>query len=408
MSEDAELGERRFTDSQLEAGWAKDGVSWHEGENGYLYRAGQLLAATDGLDEDDLRGQLRERGFEVGDEPVPGLTRLTVRTGADADPKVPELLDDLRRRDEEDTRPLPRVTANHVVFGLVHRLWGPAAWPERTTDHHNALPTSGSLPGRCVTIAVLDTGINDHPWFGGRVHCDPNAAEDLGTTALAMQAGHGTFIAGIVERYAPGADLDCRRVLSSNGHVDDVDLALQLWDCRHADIISLSLGGPTHDDVGMPALDAVLSRCRRENPDLVVVASAGNASTDRPFFPAASKGVIGVAALDDRGNRAPFSNYGWWVDACAPGHRTLSTYPMAAKKSVAAGLRTPDGSTLADFDGWARWSGTSFAAPTVAAAIAAAVHPGVSAREAAHQLLTAAASTWRPGLGVTINPTPYA
>jgi hypothetical protein len=418
VAEQGELGEhgnRRFSDEELQAGWERDGVAWNEDEehgNGYLYVDRQLLAATEGLDEHDLRGRLADVGFEVIDEPVPGVSRLAIPEDDERESDVPALLDDLRRReDEHDTRPLPRVTANHVVFGLVHRLWGPAAWPERTKDRHGPLPTTGPLPGESVKIAVLDTGVNDHPWFAGRVQCDPNAADDLdpdGNGALAMQAGHGTFIAGIVERYAPGADVDCRRVLSSNGHVDDLDLAKKVWECRHADIISLSLGGPTHDDVGLPALEAVLARCRAVNPNLVVVASAGNASTDRPFFPAASKGVIGVAALDDRGNRAPFSNYGWWVDACAPGHRALSTYPVAAASSAAAGLTTPDGHSLADFNGWARWSGTSFAAPVVAAAIAASMSAGVSAREAAQRLLTAAASTWRPGLGVTINPIAYA
>ncbi|NED51479.1 peptidase S8 and S53 subtilisin kexin sedolisin, partial [Micromonospora aurantiaca] len=50
----------------------------------------------------------------------------------------------------------------------------------------------------------------------------------------------------------------------------------------------------------------------------VVVACAGNAATDRPFWPAAMKPVIGVAALDGA-DRAWFSNHGWWVDACAQG-----------------------------------------------------------------------------------------
>jgi hypothetical protein len=405
-----------FSDEELEAAWMKDGVAWHEGEDahndGYLYRPRQLLAATEDL-TDELVERLADHGLERDvEEPVPGLSRLAVAEGDEREPPIPDILDGLRRRHgEEDTRQLPQITANHVIFGLVHRLWGPSGWPQRTEDRPQPLPTSESLPGRYVTIAVLDTGVNDHPWYAGRVHCDPTRADDLdpdGNGELALQAGHGTFIAGIVKRYAPGADVDCRRVLSTNGHVDDLDLALKLWDCRHADIISLSLGGPTHDDVGLFAIDAVLAKCREVNPDLVVVASAGNASTDRPFFPAASKGVIGVAALDDNGNRAPFSNHGWWVDACAPGHLALSTYPVADGSSVAAGLHFPDGTPLADFDGWARWSGTSFAAPLVAAAIAAATHTGISARAAAQQLFTSAASTWRPGLGVTINPTAYA
>ena len=42
------------------------------------------------------------------------------------------------------------------------------------------------------------------------------------------------------------------------------------------------------------------------------------------------------------------------------------------------------------FTGWSEWSGTSFAAPKVAAAIAAGVRPGITPREAADELLATA------------------
>ena len=45
---------------------------------------------------------------------------------------------------------------------------------------------------------------------------------------------------------------------------------------------------------------------------------------------------------------------------------------------------------LAHLKGWAHWSGTSFSAPHVAAEIAKRVRDGVSARQAAHQVLGAA------------------
>jgi hypothetical protein len=61
-----------------------------------------------------------------------------------------------------------------------------------------------------------------------------------------------------------------------------------------------------------------------------------------------------------------------------------------------------------DFDGWAFWDGTSFAAPVVAAAVAAEMtNGGGSAREAAARLIHAAAGTLQPGIGVLIAPTDY-
>ena len=53
-------------------------------------------------------------------------------------------------------------------------------------------------------------------------------------------------------------------------------------------------------------------------------------------------------------------------------------------------------------DGWARWSGTSFAAPQVAAEIARRVQGGTTARQASGQVLDAA--TWVPGIGPVLTP----
>ncbi|HUF99832.1 MAG TPA: hypothetical protein VMM60_17020, partial [Ilumatobacter sp.] len=58
---------------------------------------------------------------------------------------------------------------------------------------------------------------------------------------------------------------------------------------------------------------------------------------------------------------AAFTNYGPWVDACAPGVGIVSTFFDLGDQARLDG---------GDFDGWAIWSGTSFAAPVVAASIA--------------------------------------
>jgi subtilisin family serine protease len=92
---------------------------------------------------------------------------------------------------------------------------------------------------------------------------------------------------------------------------------------------------------------------------LAAVVAAGTFGSNRPFYPAALKNCIAVGALESDGERrAEFSNHGWWVDACA------------VTQNVAGPFLTdtmPDGQT---FDGFATWSGTSFAAPRVAGAIA--------------------------------------
>ena len=57
----------------------------------------------------------------------------------------------------------------------------------------------------------------------------------------------------------------------------------------------------------------------------VVIFSAGNANT--PYgSPGNYEGCISVGAINKNGSRASFSNYGDWVDICAPGVGVYSTY----------------------------------------------------------------------------------
>jgi len=130
----------------------------------------------------------------------------------------------------------------------------------------------------------------------------------------------------------------------------------------------------------------------------VVVAAAGNSGLCRPFFPAALPTVVGVGALDSAG-RAWFSNFGGWVDACAPGVGVVSTFffgttePLKPKKSQ----------DHARFDGWAQWSGTSFSAPKVAAAIAQEMILGGSGAPAAWTRVGDYRRFRYPDLGVVVN-----
>ena len=99
-------------------------------------------------------------------------------------------------------------------------------------------------------------------------------------------------------------------------------------------------------------------------PTSLVVASAGNNASCRPYFPAALPNVVAVGGLDS-GGRAAFSNFGPWVDACAPAVDVVSTFFIDYDDVIdaASGL-------VNEYRGWATWSGTSFAAPKVAAVVA--------------------------------------
>jgi hypothetical protein len=232
-----------------------------------------------------------------------------------------------------------------------------------------------------VTAAVLDTGLDPHPWFAGRPWFaewghSPEVLDGDGGDGQDRQAGHGTFVAGVLLRHAPGVVLRHHRVLSSSGLSDDLTVAAGLSRVRRTaaergerlDVVVLTAGCHTADDTCPP----VLRREAERASGTVVVAAAGNGGTSRPFWPAALPEVLAVGA-----RAAPFSNHGDWVGAWAQGVDVVSAFPR---------LRPAAGDSDADTEtrryGFARWSGTSFAAPRVAAEVAALIHDGHPAAEA--------------------------
>jgi hypothetical protein len=237
---------------------------------------------------------------------------------------------------------------------------------------------------------------------------DGPAAGDPLVGELNDATGHGTFIAGIVRQAAPDARVLAIRIMHSDDVVYEGDLicALALLADRIAaaeqgsmaemvDVVSLSLG--YFDESSADVTDSSgLWQVIRLLLDLgvPVVAAAGNYSTRRRFFPAAFSlepspvPVISVGALNPNGSKALFSDGGDWVRAWAAGAAVVSTYPDDVNGSLTAQVKVdpqpggvppqrgrPDDREALDPDdfrgGFATWSGTSFAAPLIAAQIAA-------------------------------------
>jgi hypothetical protein len=399
-------------------------ASGRRDEGEYHFVPGEILIDDDNAKDPQVRNVLKdysltpypptgpatEGGPAVPPEetrPLPPVSKMRMLTmPADADQRivVPEIVDRVRRLDPRAR--WPQVAPNHVLFGATHKMFGPTEPPKPRKPAFDRLPDV--LVGEGVTVAVLDTGIVEHPVlpdFDPNEFDEPDEDDD---DELDWEAGHGTFIEGVIRRYAPRVRVVQKRVLTSNGRVSDTSLAERLFECRDADIINLSLGGYTHDNRGTYALPRLFAWLRRRNPHQVIVAAAGNDHTDRPVFPAAMKGVIAVAGCDDNGDWADYSNFGWWVDARARG-RHVSTFYTLPSEVAPKPLTLRFSTRTAEFSGWAQWEGTSFAAPVVAAAIAAKMTElsTGSARTAARALLDAAAGTYESGIGVLIDPVDY-
>ncbi|WP_424529990.1 S8 family peptidase [Sphaerisporangium viridialbum] len=273
------------------------------------------------------------------------------------------------------------VSPNHVVTGQPLYFGGPTGAPLPAT----APVYEPGEPSR-VTVGLLDTGVAPHPWFRDAAWFRDLPGEVLdadGDGLLDGQAGHGTFIAGLVLRQAPGVRLRVARVLDSNGVGDEAGVLRALSALRDTrlDVLVLSFGCFTYDDRPSPLMERALAGF----PDTVIVACAGNTASARPFWPAAMPRVIAVGALDsEEGERARFSAYGPWVDACARGEALTSSFV-----------------DFQHFHSYAVWSGTSFAAAVVAGAIAAAARH-MSPGEAANHVLDPGHGRRFPDLGVLV------
>jgi subtilisin family serine protease len=273
-------------------------------------------------------------------------------------------------------------------------------------------------------VLVIDTGVRHPQPNAGPVapfeHCLAHAWPEAGASRelpdgnddqfLDPAAGHGTFIAGLYGRLAPGTIVTVAKEMGTFGDIDDADAARAIARAaaRVDDgplIVSMSFRGFTEADdppIALAWAIRLLRRTRRTAGSVALVASCGNDASCRPTWPAVLRGVIGVAALGVE-NPAPFTNFGPNARACAPGVDIISTFLFdldpGRKKWTANSC-----SDLADFQGWASWSGTSFSAPIVGAELAwEAMTSGQDLREIVRRRIDDPGLTRIAGLGTIIN-----
>jgi hypothetical protein len=366
------------------------------GEPGFLYRRGQLVARL--ADVPRIRAVGRRRIAKVEKLAVDGFALLRLASKADALALAREVAD---RHGE------PLATPNHVFRGEAMYLGGASGSPVAVPYLPPPVPVRGR--GRSPRVAVLDTGWVLHRWLWripANLDLDAAHAEE----ALALDqladggiAGHGTFTAGLVLRACPEARIVFRRLLDGAGLCDEVQLATTLDGLRTApegipDVVLVPAGGYTQGDRLSPVLAAALTALPES---VAVVAAAGNAGVDgRPFWPAAAESVVAVGALTRDGCAAPFTNRGPWVDAATVGTELESAYPDLPRGRLG---------TAHVADGYARWSGTSFAAAVVAGVIAArTIAKGQPGDRAARSVLAAAVPLREVGILARRIPVPAA
>jgi hypothetical protein len=271
--------------------------------------------------------------------------------------------------------------------------------------------------GAGVLVYMADTGLLQdaatHPWLAYGVQM-LNPVEDVDPLGpgsppqIPACAGHGTFGAGVLRCMAPAAEIIMHRALLYGGSEVESDLVRRLESALSlgADIFHLTMACLSRNDQPLIGFEAWLRLLRRV--DAICLAPAGNCGFDRPEFPAAFPGVIGVGALggDWRG-RATFSNFGPWVDVYAPGRDLVNAFATGTYECYVYPYAAPPGEppNVRNFYGMAKWSGTSFSTPIVSGLIAARMsRTGETARQAAAAVLAEARSQAIPGVGPILLP----
>ncbi len=232
-----------------------------------------------------------------------------------------------------------------------------------------------------IIVAIIDNGFDlTHPEFQGKIvkpwnvasHSEnvfPPAVEGgehgthVAATAIGL-ANNGEGLAGI----APNCKFMPIQLGDENGNMSSLSVVAGILYAIHqeADVINMSLGMMFPPEFSLMPIEEQKELAATLYPDeaifwddlydfavennIVIVQAAGNSNIITGIDPSArSKKTIIVAALDNNGERAEFSNFGEMTTITAPGVRIYSAVPNGK---------------------FAFLQGTSMASPIVAGAVA--------------------------------------
>jgi subtilisin family serine protease len=338
---------------------------------------------------------------------LPQLAVATLASGADVDKAIAEYQNmpgvkaaELDHKVRKTAIPNDPRFAQQWHLGAGKGINAIEAWDQTTGDDE-------------LVVAVIDTGVDYlHADLAGNIWQNPgetagdgidndnngyiddirgiNPADD--NVDPMDEDGHGTVIAGIISARTnnnvgvAGINwnvkiLPCRFMdVNGDGFISDaiecLDYVLDLKLNHNVNIVASnnSWGAAINSQALYNAIAA------HNDAGILFVASAGNENSQAKFYPAAFDlpNIISVTAHDEQGNKANFANYGRdWVSLSAPGVEIIST----------------------DLDnGYASASGTSMAAPMVAAlaALAKAAEPALTMQQLRGRLLVSGQAATDP------------
>jgi serine protease len=375
--------------------------------HGYVDTGHKLMVRIKGDPSPDWATLLPRFGEQIG-APVIAERRIgnvwvlglmkTVNTDAlgamatrlQADPAV-QYADPVLRR-------FPRFVPNDPYFAQQWALTDPVGG----INVQSAWDLQLQSPAASTTIALIDTGILQHPDLNLRIlpgydfitdasqARDGNARDNnprdegdwrdeggCGGFPASSSSWHGTFVSGIMAGDVnngigmAGVDLFAQivpvRVLGECGGTDEDVFEGMLWASGvqvdgippnpfPAKVINMSLGGfGSCPNAVQDAIDDALAQ-----GSIVVVAAGNESSNTSDFAPSGCSGVITVAATNRSGNLTFYSNFGQRVDISAPGGDLDDGGILSLSN---------DGQTSPGGDAYATEIGTSASAPHVSGVV---------------------------------------
>jgi serine protease AprX len=333
------------------------------------------------------------------------------------------------------------IQIEYIVFGSSEAVDGTETTvnsPYRDVVGAEALWQQTGLNGQGVTVAVVDSGISDHPDLHQEAN-NLNQAADSSSRIIAStvfggysspidEYEHGTHVAGIIagngnaskgeyKGIAPGVTLLNVRVSNNEGltYTSDVVDGLQ-WiydnkDAYNIRVVNLSINSIAPESYNTSPLDAAVE-ILWFNGITVVVSAGNNGTADGPstlYPPANDPFVITVGAVEDRGTPeldddfvGAFSAYGTTEsgfakpELVAPGRNLISL------------LASTDATAYKDHpkhrvdNYYFRMSGTSMSAPVVSGTIALLLQnePDLNPDQVKYRLMATANPNW-PGYDPT-------
>ncbi|MFG2693796.1 type VII secretion-associated serine protease mycosin [Kitasatospora sp. NPDC048407] len=258
------------------------------------------------------------------------------------------------------------MTTSRSVRGLAalaagSLLWGVGAGPaaaDTIRDGQWALKNFSAAEkvwpvsqGEGVVVAVIDSGVADHPDLAGQVLPGTDFTKP-GGDGRTDTTGHGTGMASVIAGRGHGDNagvmglapkakilpvkihMTTGTTIEAGGSNAELGQAIRYAVDHDAKVINMSfVGGGKSDEGYQDAINYAIQR------DVVLVAGSGNDPSLEIAYPAAFPGVVVVTGVGESGDLWPKSTTGSQVTLAAPGD---NIYRVNEKQGYSTGTGTSD------------------------------------------------------------------